>query len=125
TVVDELEGVLPGSVIELKHSTSGEEYQTTTDGEGRFRIAGIVPGYYHLSILTPGFIQDTRELTVAPGESVEIRIIMYPSGTSETITVSSSAGYARVMAGVSTKTQTPLMEAPRVVTVVSSERLLD
>jgi len=125
TVVDELEAVLPGSVIELKHSTSGEEYQTTTDGEGRFRIAGIVPGDYHLSILTPGFIQDTRELTVAPGESVEIRIIMYPSGTSETITVSSSAGYAPVMAGVSTKTQTPLMEAPRAVTVVSSERLLD
>lgn len=67
TVVNEDSGsLLPGAVVALK----GTQYQTVTDREGSYRLAGVPAGTYQLTVSYVGF--NDYEVTVILPESGDV-----------------------------------------------------
>ena len=69
-------------ILRLERPTSAEEakgYQTQSDNDGNYRIAGIAAGHYFISVRTPGFVttgvlesgSQGKILEIAAGEKLE------------------------------------------------------
>src|SRR5678816_1958336 len=63
-ITDELGAAIVGANVTLTDAT-GAEKKTTTNGEGVYNFAGLVPGKYTLQAVAPGF---------APTESKEVEV---------------------------------------------------
>jgi hypothetical protein len=55
TVVDQQGAVLPGAVVTVKSLDTGQVRAATADASGQYRLLGLVPGSYQLTIELPGF----------------------------------------------------------------------
>src|ERR1051325_11676951 len=64
SIIDELGAVIVGANVTLTDA-SGAQKKATTNGEGVYNFAGLVPGKYTLHAVAPGF---------APSESKEVDI---------------------------------------------------
>jgi len=72
TVKDPNGAVIVGAEVAVRNEVTGETRTATTDGEGRFKIEGLAPGRYTVSIARNGFktaerslvIEDTRTATL-------------------------------------------------------------
>ncbi|MGB2985316.1 MAG: carboxypeptidase-like regulatory domain-containing protein [Phycisphaerae bacterium] len=51
--------------------------ETETDCEGHFRFFDLDPGEYHLIALAPGFIPETADAVIEPGEVAMVRFLMH------------------------------------------------
>ena len=82
-----------------------------TDADGRFTIAGLAPGNYDVSAELSGFVTITQtDVAVVAGENV-IPFVMRTGGLTELIVVTAS------------KVETPLINAPATMSVVTSETI--
>jgi Ca-activated chloride channel family protein len=91
TVVDASGGVIPGATVAL------EQQQKTlatkvTDPAGLFRFESVVAGSYRVRTLLAGFKTLVREVTVAPGATLNLRLVLEVGALTEAVTVMSSAG---------------------------------
>src|SRR5262249_12995590 len=62
-------------ILRLERPTSTEEakgYQTQSDHDGNYRIAGIVAGDYYINVLTPGFVMPERAGSILQGKALSI-----------------------------------------------------
>jgi len=62
-------------ILRLERPTSTEEakgYQTQSDHDGNYRIAGIVAGDYYINVLTPGFVMPERTGSILQGKALSI-----------------------------------------------------
>jgi hypothetical protein len=48
-------GVLPGVTITAQNAESGTVRTSVTEGDGKYRVAGLNPGRYNLTAELPGF----------------------------------------------------------------------
>ncbi len=82
--------VLPGVTVEAASPALIEKLRTAvSDGQGQFRIVGLVPGVYSVTFALPGFNQFKRDGIELPNNftatvNAELRV----GGVEETITVS-------------------------------------
>jgi hypothetical protein len=76
TVKDPNGAVVAGAQITVRNETTGETRNATADGQGRFKIEGLAPGRYTLSIARNGFKTAERGVTIESGrtETVEIKL---------------------------------------------------
>src|SRR5215468_3671715 len=87
TVTDPTGGVLPGVTITAVHAESGNNFQTVTDGDGKYRLPVRI-GSYRITAELQGFASLTRtgvELLV--GQQLVVNIPMVPSTLQESVTV--------------------------------------
>ncbi len=61
-------GVVPGATIRLVRLADSSQNQTLTDSQGKFSIANLNPGEYHLTAEFPGFAPATRTVALADGQ---------------------------------------------------------
>ena len=62
----------------------------TTDGEGEFRIDGLLPGAYRVVVTASGFAQATANVEVTVSGVRDIGVTLTPAGARETVNVHSS-----------------------------------
>src|SRR6266436_294370 len=89
TVKDSSGGVLPGVTVEASSPALIEKVRTgVTDGAGQYRITGLNPGIYSLTVTLPGFNVVRREgIELGGTTTLTIPIEMRVGAVAETITV--------------------------------------
>jgi protocatechuate 3,4-dioxygenase beta subunit len=76
TVTDEAHNPIAGATVSIKND-SGVSQSTTTDGNGRFKIAGLAAGTYTLSVTADGFRQfELKSVLLRAGDSVPFDALM-------------------------------------------------
>jgi hypothetical protein len=88
TVTDESGAVLPGVTATIESpALPGGPQSVVTDGQGRYRFAGLPPGSYRLRLVLSGFSEYAEELRVTAGAAVERNVPMKVATLAETVTV--------------------------------------
>jgi len=95
--------------------------QARTDGQGHFSL-GVPEGSYRLQVEAPGFSLSTKDLTLsinAPTVDVTLAI----ENAANTVTVQAEAGYVANDSTLATKTDTPLLETPQSISVITRDQI--
>lgn len=94
TIVDTMNGLLPGVTVALTHNGSGQKYEVRSDSSGRYEITGLAPGDYTFEVKLPGFAAVRRSITIAGGEPVRRDLTLEVGMLEETISVKPGANAA-------------------------------
>jgi iron complex outermembrane recepter protein len=76
TVVDPSGLGVPGVELRIGNAATGVSTSAVSDPSGRYRLAGLPPGKYRLSVNHPGFAPFTRDVSLggAPAAPLDIRL---------------------------------------------------
>jgi hypothetical protein len=102
TVTDQNSAVIPGAMLIIRNTETGQERKVQTDSSGNYSVIGLSPGSYELRIERQGFNSETRnglKLTVA--EEAVLNVQLNVSGVQEAVQVT-DAGAAQVETNTST-----------------------
>lgn len=87
-VTDAQGAVVPGAVITATNKNSGFVRATTSDAEGRYRLAALTPGSYEVSAELQGFSRALRDgLTFSLGSETVLNFSLQLGTLSEAVTV--------------------------------------
>ena len=89
SIVDPMNGVLPGVTLVLTNVERQAKHEVLTDSSGRYEFVGLPPGDYLFEAKLPGFMTFKGKLTVA-GQNVQRDVTMEIGSLQETITVANS-----------------------------------
>jgi iron complex outermembrane recepter protein len=119
-VTDSTRAVIPGATIIVRATATGIERTLTTDAEGNFRIENLDPGLYKLVARGRGLAEKTQEIRLVAGQTFDLQIALNPPGVVEAVEVVARGSEVSTAA----KTDTPLVETPQSVSVITRERLI-
>src|SRR5581483_3722394 len=90
-VTDSQNQVMPGVSIAIRNPTTGFERATVTDNAGQFVAASLAPGHYLVVTHIDGFADQTREVDLAPAQTVALTLKLGVAALSENVTVTGAA----------------------------------
>jgi Carboxypeptidase regulatory-like domain len=113
-VSDAQGGVLPGVTVTARNVDTGATRTIVTEGDGRFRLAGLVPGNYELKAELQGFGAVTiPAVNVVVGSETTRNLTMQVQGLNESVTVTGEAPIIEVsksdVSGVITQAQMEML----------------
>ena len=84
--------VVPGAAVTVKNIGTNKEDTATTDDTGRFKVAGLQPGNYSVTINSSGFSPSTSEnIVVEIGRETTLEISLSVGPVTGTVDVSAEA----------------------------------
>ena len=90
-VVDEAGAVVPGAAITATATPTAATRTTSTDGDGRYVVAGLPPGRYSVHVELTGFGPATRDgIVLQTGQTLRVDVALRVGGRSEAVTVSAA-----------------------------------
>jgi hypothetical protein len=95
--------------------------QAKTDGQGHYSVA-VPEGTYLLQVEAAGFAIYTRDLSIntsSPTADATLAV----QNASNTVTVQAEVGYVANESTLATKTDTPLLETPQSISVVTRDQM--
>lgn len=95
-----------------------------SDVEGRFELE-LEPGAYLLTILSPGFSEESRRITVLAAAVAPVEFVLQIAGFTQSVEVNGEAAGHTGVISTSTKTPTALRDVPQAVTVVPRALIRD
>ena len=107
-------GVLPGVTVTARNVDTGVTRDGTTESDGRFRLAGLLPGRYELKAELQGFGTVTvPEVTVAVSSETTRNVTLQVQGLQESVTVTGEAPVIEVtktdVSGIVTQDQMQML----------------
>ena len=91
-VSDAQGGVLPGVTVTVRNTETGFTRTAVTEGDGRYRLAGLAPGRYDLRAELQGFGPiAVTEITLNVGGEVVRDVTMQVQGVQESVSVTAEA----------------------------------
>lgn len=101
----------------------GTQKGTTVNHEGAFRIENIKPGTYTLRASFTGLETVTKQLTVAEGKTTKVDFIIKENSKelTEVVVTANPSRYVADYPSVSLRLQTPLVEVPQNIQVVTKK----
>ena len=88
TMKDAQGAVLPGVSLTLRNAESGVIRTAVTEGDGTYRLAGLLPGRYELAAELSGFSPiEIKDITITIGLELRRDVTMALQGVQETIAV--------------------------------------
>lgn len=108
-------------------SIVGTSHTTLANAAGRFGFGKLEPGTYTLRISLVGYKDVDKETTVASGKSTQVTITLGINAQElgEVVVIGHKNGLNAQTASTSLRTQTPLLELPQNVQVVTGKALAD
>ncbi|MDX6692497.1 MAG: hypothetical protein QOF02_100, partial [Blastocatellia bacterium] len=89
TVTDPAGAVVPGATVTLTNNETAKTQQTTTSDNGFYRISGLPPGKYTISVEQSGFGKKTLEnVTVNAEETQGVDVALETGAVNASVTVS-------------------------------------
>ena len=82
---------VPRARVVVESNTSSMTRQATADERGEFRIDGLLPGSYRVTVTAKGFDQASANVEVAVSLVRDITVTLQPGTGSETVNVRSNA----------------------------------
>src|SRR6266849_4807316 len=82
---------VPHAQVVAQSNTSSMTRQATADDRGEFRIDGLLPGSYRVTVTAKGFDQAAANVDVAVSLVRDITVTLKPESGSETVNVRSNA----------------------------------
>jgi Carboxypeptidase regulatory-like domain/TonB dependent receptor len=82
---------VPHAQVTVESNTSSMTRQATADDRGEFRIDGLLPGSYRVTVTAKGFDQASANVDVAVSLVRDVTVTLKPESGSETVTVRSNA----------------------------------
>ena len=93
TVTDTGGGLVPEAKITLTNTETGKTQETMTSGEGFYRLSGLAPAKYKLTVEKAGYKQKVFDDVKINAEAVQgIDIALEPGDISATVTVTEETG---------------------------------
>ena len=87
-VKDASDAAVPGAVVALVSTTTGQSRQTTTDGAGAYAFATVQPGTYTVKVTMAGFIPlEETNVTVSANGTSRVDVTLKIGGATETVEV--------------------------------------
>ncbi|MEK7831142.1 MAG: carboxypeptidase regulatory-like domain-containing protein, partial [Acidobacteriota bacterium] len=93
-VKDPKNAVVTGAQISIRNEANGEVRSATTDGEGKFKAEGLVPGNYKLSVTRVGFKTAERTANIESGKNALLEIKLEIAETKAELTVGAKGAIA-------------------------------
>ncbi|GGH05052.1 TonB-dependent siderophore receptor [Silvibacterium dinghuense] len=121
TITDHSGAVLPMASVELL--CGAQQFAARSAGPGRF-TANVVPGDYLLKVSAAGFAPIQQEIAVN-AQAASLTLALDVQKASNTVTVQAEAGYVATDSGSAMKIDTPLLETPQSVDVITRELMDD
>jgi hypothetical protein len=81
---------IPRAQVVVESNTSSMTRQATADERGEFRIDGLLPGSYRVTVTAKGFDQASANVDVAVSLVRDITVTLKPESGSETVNVQSN-----------------------------------
>ncbi len=124
-VVDESGGALQGATVKILSGDGITRQSTSTDSSGAFSVDGLSVGIYTVQVEQPLF--DVTRVDVQVGsQTTPLRIVLGVAGVRTTVSVAGvGEGYVARRASSATRTDTPLLETPASVQVLTRDLLDD
>jgi len=124
-VRDPQRAVVVGAQVDLV-APPAAPVTTATDGEGRYRFGGLVPGRYVVEVRARGFQMVRGEVSVATGQDSERDVVLELAGAAESVTVTASGGVARgyrvdAIGSLGPLGATTVLDTPNTISVLPSE----
>jgi Carboxypeptidase regulatory-like domain/TonB dependent receptor len=82
---------VPHAQVVVESNTSSMTRQATADDRGEFRIDGLLPGSYRITVTAKGFDQAAANVDVAVSLVRDVTVTLKPESGSETVNVRSNA----------------------------------
>ncbi|HXM62767.1 MAG TPA: carboxypeptidase regulatory-like domain-containing protein [Terriglobales bacterium] len=78
---------VPGARVVVRSAGSSITREGIADDRGEFRIEGLLPGSYHVSVTAKGFAEATADVNVAVSVVRDIAVTLNPAAGRETVNV--------------------------------------
>src|SRR5262252_3234628 len=92
TVTNPNKEVVAGAAVTVKNDGTGKEDQGTTDDSGRFKIPGLQPGEYTVTIRSSGFADFTQpKVIVEVGRETTLEVPMNVASVQSTVEITAEA----------------------------------
>ncbi len=99
-ILDSSGAALPGVTITTRHSETGLQRSTTSDGQGRYVLAALPPGAYEIRAELSGFRPLVRSgVTLTIGQAAVVDLTMAVGGIAEAVTVVGEASAVNTRTG--------------------------
>jgi len=118
-VTDQQGAVVPGATISA--SGGGVRREARSNPDGTFTLP-MPPGRYELRVESRGFATHVRTLDVSAEQSSRVTITLSVAGLADAVTVV-GVGAIPTRNTTATKTDTPLIETPQSVSIITSEQI--
>ncbi len=93
TVTDNAGGLVPDAKITLLNTETGKTQDTTSSADGFYKLSGLAPAKYKLSVEKAGYKQKVFDTVTVNAEAVQgIDIILEPGDISATVTITQETG---------------------------------
>jgi hypothetical protein len=92
TVTDPSGAVIPGATVHLTNTVSGLDRSAVSDAAGNFVFPNVAFNGYELSASAPGFSSRHQRVEIQSAVGTTVKLVLPVAGTSQTITVESTAG---------------------------------
>lgn len=119
TVSDATGARITSATVHLGCGTRVE--QARTDAQGHYNLT-VPEGTYRLLVEAAGFTAYTKDLNVG-ATSVSTDITLAVPNAANTVTVQAEAGYVASDSTLGTKTDTPLLETPQSISVITRDQM--
>ena len=92
SVTDPSGSPLADATVTVRPATGDPATTAHTGNSGQFAFNGLLPGHYEVHIELPGFVSESRQVDVQPGQIARLDSPLRPGGVSEKVSVEASAG---------------------------------
>src|SRR5215813_4353189 len=88
SITDTGGGLVPDAKVTLTNTETGKTQETTSSGDGFYRLSGLAPGKYKLTVEKQGYRQKVFDNVVVNAEAVQgVDVPLEPGEVSATVTV--------------------------------------
>ncbi|HEX2267952.1 MAG TPA: carboxypeptidase regulatory-like domain-containing protein, partial [Pyrinomonadaceae bacterium] len=95
TVADSTGALVPDATVTLTNKETGAKQTTTTSGDGFYRLSGLPPGTYSLSIEKTGFKRQVFENVVVNAEDTQgLDVVLTTGEVAESVTITDETAQA-------------------------------
>src|SRR6185369_12381903 len=92
TVSDSAGALVPGASVVLKDTETGKTQEVTTNDEGFYRITGLAPGKYELTVEKSGYKKSIAQSLPISAENIQgMDVILEIGDVTATVTITNDA----------------------------------
>jgi hypothetical protein len=92
TIRDSSGAAVPGAAVDLRHTATGVDLRSSSNGAGEYAIVNIPPGYYDLRVSKDGFESwQQPNILLSVNQTATVDVALKVGSSSQTVTVAASS----------------------------------